>query len=202
MKVLHVGCGSKSCSSLPQPFSGSDWIETRLDIDSRNEPDIVADMCDMSVLESGSFDGLWSAHNVEHLFWHDLPRALKEFHRVLKPNGLCAIQVPDLQRAAEFIARGEIYAVLYSVDGIDVTPFDLLYGHRAYLQSGNMYMMHKCGFTAASLASALLAFDFSNIRILRIGCDLIATCIASASTHDVDTSFNLVDYGLAGVFQS
>lgn len=53
----------------------------------------------MKSVRSGWADMLWSRHNLEHLYYHEVPLALKEFCRVLKPRGTAIISLPNLQNA-------------------------------------------------------------------------------------------------------
>ena len=72
-KLLHVGCGPKTQANTHPAFHDPrQWAETRLDIDPNAKPDIVASMTDMSMVESGQFDAIFSSHNLEHLYPHDL----------------------------------------------------------------------------------------------------------------------------------
>ena len=43
-----------------------------------------------------------------------------------------------------------------------ITPLDIIYGHRVSMQQGNLYMAHRCGFTAKVLAGTLKAAGFSS----------------------------------------
>lgn len=45
------------------------------------------------------FVAVYSSHTLEHLFYEDAVRLLKECCRVLKPGGICRIVVPDLRAA-------------------------------------------------------------------------------------------------------
>jgi len=82
---LHVGCGPIK-KNLVKGFSNDVWSEIRLDIDEKVRPDIIGSILDMHSVESGSVDAVYSSHNIEHVFPHEVPIALKEFHRVLKDN--------------------------------------------------------------------------------------------------------------------
>jgi len=84
---LHVGCGPKRKDQTTRGFNTPDWQEVRLDIDPAAQPDIVGTMLDMSAVASESVETLFSSHNIEHLYPHEVPVALQEFLRVLKPNG-------------------------------------------------------------------------------------------------------------------
>ena len=97
--ILHVGPGHRNNGAkLPAAFQGSDWQEIRLDIDPTNEPDIVGSMLDMAAVADASVDAIYSAHNIEHVYAHEVPLVLKEFLRVLKPDGQSAdarLSAPD-----------------------------------------------------------------------------------------------------------
>ena len=82
---LHVGCGPQNKSRL-KGFSGDDWNEIRFDIDKNVNPDIQGTLTDMSLVHSESVDAIYSSHNIDHLYPHEVPMALKEFYRALKTN--------------------------------------------------------------------------------------------------------------------
>ena len=84
---LHVGCGRLTKEHSTPEFMKDKWTETRLDIDESVNPDIIASLTDMSVVDSNSFDSIYSSHNIEHLFAHEVPIALKEMHRILNSTG-------------------------------------------------------------------------------------------------------------------
>ena len=78
-KFLHVGCGPKYKNSTTPAFASEDWEEVRLDIDEAVNPDIVSSVLDLRVIDSESFDAIFSSHNIEHVFAHEVPIMLKEF---------------------------------------------------------------------------------------------------------------------------
>src|SRR5262249_28423134 len=116
---------------------------------------------------SESVDGVWSSHNLEHLYAHEVPLALREFHRVLKPGGVVLITLPDLQQAAAFVARGNLEGVLYTSPAGPISAIDVLFGHRASVERGNVFMAHKTGFTAQTLAQKLHDAGFVNVQVKR-----------------------------------
>ncbi len=150
---LHVGCGPQTKAGL-KGFNNNDWREIRLDIDPSVTPDIVGSLTDMSAVESESMDALFSSHNIEHLYPHEVPIALREFHRVLKPNGFVVLTCPDLQSVCQAVAQDRLLEPLYQSPAGAISALDILYGHRGYIAQGNHYMAHKCGFTFKALCGA------------------------------------------------
>src|SRR5262249_55027776 len=112
-QVLHVGCGYAEESHLHPSFKPGEWKEIRMDIDPRVKPDLIGDMTNMTAVKDGTMDAIWSSHNVEHLFAHEVPVAMKEFYRVLRAGGFVFITLPDIQTIAEPIARGQLEQTLY-----------------------------------------------------------------------------------------
>jgi predicted SAM-dependent methyltransferase/tetratricopeptide (TPR) repeat protein len=166
--ILHVGPGHrKNGSKLPQVFITPDWREVRLDIDPNNEPDIVGSMLDMVAVENGSVDAIYSAHNIEHVYAHEVPVVLKEFLRVLKPDGFLLATCPDLQTVCALVAEDRLTDAAYTSQAGPITPLDILYGHREALAQGHLYMAHKCGFTEKTLTQSLQTAGFQSIAVMR-----------------------------------
>jgi SAM-dependent methyltransferase len=168
--VLHVGCGVAHPDKLPAAyFPLPEWRELRLDIDPGVAPDIVASLTDMTPVADGSVDAVWSSHNLEHLHTHEVPQALAEFRRVLRPTGFALITLPDLQAVAELVAQDRLAEAAYVSPMGPITPLDILYGHGASLAQGNAFMGHRTGFTAKTLGAALLAAGFPRVQVARDG---------------------------------
>jgi len=160
-KLLHVGCGTENKKSL-KGFNNSSWSETRLDIDKNVQPDIVGTLTDMSLVESKSVDALFSSHNIEHIFPHEVPIALREFNRVLSDDGFVVITCPDLVSVCEAVVSDKLMEPLYSSDAGPISPIDILYGYREYIEQGKIYMAHKTGFTYTSLLKAFQEVGFKS----------------------------------------
>jgi predicted SAM-dependent methyltransferase len=163
--VLHAGCGS---AILPEVrFPAAEWREIRLDIDAGHRPDVVGSLTDMGGIESNSVDAVYSSHNLEHLHAHEVPVAMREFLRVLRPGGVAVIVVPDLQVAGEILAADRGEETLWYSEGEPLTAMDMIYGHGKPIAAGNLYQMHKTGFTASSLGRALGRAGFSAGQVAR-----------------------------------
>ena len=180
---LHVGCGPKQKDRTTRGFNTSNWKELRFDIDEAVQPDLVGTMTDMSSVASGSVDAVFSSHNIEHLYPHDVPVALAEFLRVLKPDGFAVITCPDLQSVCALIAEDKLTEPAYTSPAGPIAPLDILYGHRPALARGNLYMAHRCGFTQKVITGTLQAAGFAAVAAKRRGhpyYDLWALATASA----------------------
>lgn len=162
--VLHVGCGPADIRSLPEFFQRR-WQEIRLDIDPSVAPDIIASMLDMSPVASASVDAVYSSHNIEHLYPHEVGVALKEFRRVLKPDGVLVLTCPDLQSVCTLVANDQLEEAAYVAPAGPIAPIDILYGHRPAMERGNLFMAHKTGFTARSLGRVLRDSGFNSIEV-------------------------------------
>jgi hypothetical protein len=116
---------------------------------------------------SESADAIFSSHNIEHLYAYQVPAALAEFRRVLKPAGFVVITCPDLQMVAAIVAEGRLNEPLYQSTKGPISAADILFGHGPSLAAGNHYMAHNYGFTLKSLAEALTGAGFGAVRGMR-----------------------------------
>ena len=164
---LHVGCGPKRKDRTTAGFA--DWSELRFDIDESVQPDLVGTMTDMSSVSSGSVDGVFSSHNIEHLYPHEVPVALSEFLRVLKPDGFAVITCPDLQAVCALVAEDKLTEPAYTSPAGPIAPLDILYGHRPPMARGNLYMAHRCGYTDKVLSGTLQSSGFKRVASMKRG---------------------------------
>lgn len=160
-KFLHVGCGPATKAQTIPCLAADDWQEVRYDIDPSANPHILGTMLDMTAVKSGSFDAVYSSHNIEHVYPHQVIPVLREFHRVLKPNGFVVITCPDLKAVCKLVAEGNLTGAAYYYPGGAISPHEVLYGLGPELARDNLYMAHHCGFTLATLFQSLEAAGFS-----------------------------------------
>jgi predicted SAM-dependent methyltransferase len=163
---LHVGCGNKRKDRTTKALSSADWSELRFDIDESVKPDLVGTMTDMSSVSSESVDAVFSSHNIEHLYPHEVPLALAEFVRVLKSDGIAVITCPDLKSVCALIAEDKLTEAAYTSPAGPISPIDILYGLRSSMAQGNLYMAHRCGFTQKVLTGTLQAAGFKSVAIM------------------------------------
>ena len=171
-RVLNAGSGPYSARRLHPVFAPNAWREIRIDIDPQAKPDMVASITDMRFVAPQSFDAIWSSHTLEHLYAHEIPSALAEFRRVLKPDGFALVTSPDLEAVASLILDHGLDYVTYTSPAGPITPLDVLFGHSASIARGHHYMAHKTGFTCASLGQRFIDTGFSTVLVKQERLDL------------------------------
>jgi SAM-dependent methyltransferase len=183
--VLNVGCGYPARQRLHWHFHGPEWREVRLDLDPNVRPDIISSMTDMKPVTDGTVYVVWSSHNLEHLPRHEVPLALREFIRVLKPHGLLLLTLPDLRQVAQLVVEDKLEDQAYCSLSGPITPLDMIFGHGASLARGNHFMAHRTGFTARTLHKVLVEAGFVEVS-LRVGrsFDLWATAYKPRTLKD------------------
>jgi SAM-dependent methyltransferase len=103
------------------------------------------------------------------LYPPEVPLALSEFYRVLKPNGFLVITCPDLQSVCKLVAEDKLLEAAYSSKAGPISPLDILYGFRPSMSKGNLYMAHRCGFTRSVLDGNLTECGFRSVGSLARG---------------------------------
>jgi predicted SAM-dependent methyltransferase len=157
--LLNVGCGWSNISQL-KGFNIDNWKEIRLDINNTVKPDVVGTLTDMSLIETASVDAVYSSYNLDHIYAHEVPIALKEFYRVLNEDGIAVVKCPDIQTVCELIAQDKLLELLYESEMGPIYPIDVIYGNRWQIQNGNEYMAKKVGFTYSALNASFAEAGF------------------------------------------
>ena len=163
--LVNLGSGPKTQSRLPAMFA--DWREFRVDVDPGAVPDLVADITDLSAIKSGTVDAVWSAHCIEHLYLHQVGKALTEVHRILADDGFLCLIVPDLQAIASYLVNDRLLDIIYQSPAGPVTAHDVIFGFGGALARGHMNMAHHCGFTAGVMLEKLKEVQFAEIVLRR-----------------------------------
>jgi SAM-dependent methyltransferase len=163
--LVNLGSGPKNLSRLPAMFAA--WREFRVDVDPTALPDLVADVTDLSAINTGSADAVWSAHCIEHLYLHQVTKALEEARRILADDGFLCVIVPDLQAIAGYLETDRLLDPVYQSAAGPVTAHDMLFGYGPDLASGHPTMAHNCGFTAGVLLQKLREARFAEMILRR-----------------------------------
>jgi SAM-dependent methyltransferase len=175
--VLHVGCGPAAAGRLHAWFTSEAWSELRVDVDPAVRPDMVASITDLSVIGDAEVDAIWASHVLEHLADHDVPVALREMTRVLRPDGFALVTSPDIVTAARAIVAGRLEDTMYVSPAGPVAALDVLYGFRPALRCGRGYMAHRTAFTEGRLGRLMVEAGFAEVRVATHGSDLWALAL-------------------------
>lgn len=108
---LNVGCGltapldwvnlDRSPALRVSRLPLVSWLILRTGLVSRGHdqrwPDnvIVMDVTKGLPYASGSVDAVYSSHMLEHIYLDQAERLVGEFYRVLRPDGICRLALPD-----------------------------------------------------------------------------------------------------------
>jgi predicted SAM-dependent methyltransferase len=171
--VLNVGFGG---SSIPDQMYTEDLTEYReisLDIDKMHNPDILADIYNISHIPDKFVDVAYSSHMIEHIHYFKVPSVIKELLRVVKDDGFVRLITPNMKTVAIRLASGKILDTVYDSPGGPVSAMDMLYGSRYHThRHSSDYMVHKCGFTKEVFEDLAEKHNFK-MTIKEVGYDLI-----------------------------
>jgi SAM-dependent methyltransferase len=163
--LLNLGCGPRDIARVPAHFDS--WRQLRVDIEAEVEPDLIADATDLSAIADGTIDAVWSAHCIEHLYQHEVTKALSEIYRVLRDDGIACIVVPDLQTIASYMVADRLHEVVYQSPAGPITAHDILFGYGPAIARGHTHMAHRCGFTPTTMLHHLNEARFGQFVLRR-----------------------------------
>ncbi|MBW4633620.1 MAG: methyltransferase domain-containing protein [Iphinoe sp. HA4291-MV1] len=94
MQKLNLGCGDKYLA---------DWIN--IDFNSKHSDVIPHNLLQPLPFPDNSLDVVYSSHVLEHFSREEGERLIRECFRILKPNGILRIVVPDLEQTCREYLR-------------------------------------------------------------------------------------------------
>jgi SAM-dependent methyltransferase len=182
--LVNAGCGPAEGGRLPAYFDG--WRQVRVDSDPAVSPDVLADLTDLSPLPDGSADAIWASHCVEHLYEHQVRRALAEFRRVLRVDGFACVIVPDLQALGNYLSEDRLHEPVYQSAAGPVSAHDMIFGFGAAIAGGRTSMAHRSGFTPCTLQRCFRELPFAEVLLRRRSAqmELVALARACAAPDD------------------
>jgi len=171
--VLNVGFGGMAISELlyTEVFDG--MREISLDIDNKFNPDILADITDISHIPNNYVNCAYTSHMIEHIDYFRVPSVISELLRVCKPNGYVRILTPNLQSIGEKVASGDLLDIVYESAGGPISPIDIIYGHRHSVHKNRVdFMRHRIGFSRKVFEYIAKEHGF-DMDIKEVGFDLL-----------------------------
>ena len=134
---LHLGCGKRYIPGY-----------THIDVVEYNHIDIVNSIDRLPMIENNSCDVIYTCHVLEHFHRKIVGEVLKEWMRILKPDGILRISVPDMQSLLKIYQKtGNLELILGPI-----------FGRCDYL-----YNFHYTGFDFKSLKKLLQFVGAKNI---------------------------------------
>lgn len=141
---LHVGCGR-------HVLDGWVNVDVQRSPKAKRDPEILADIRSIP-LADGIADELMAIHVIEHVYiWEAVEEVLPEWFRLLRPGGRLVLELPDVMKAARNLIEGK-------GDQMSMWPIYGDWNHR------DPYMMHRHGYTFATLRPILQRVGFVDVR--------------------------------------
>jgi len=136
---LHLGCGKRYIKGF-----------VHIDLREMDHIDYCAPVEKLDFLESGSVDLIYASHVLEHFGRHEYMDVLREWYRVLKPEGVLRVAVPNFDAVVQF----------YTEKSDDM---NLILGQLVGGQKNGEFDFHNMVFSEKSLTESLLNTGFSKV---------------------------------------
>jgi len=144
---VNIGCGSR----ILEGWVNVDLIQRDSIHGDERIPDVISDIRDMPFPEEYA-DEAMAVHVLEHFYIWEAKDLMMEWIRILKPGGKLVIEVPDLDKVANYIAIG--------IEDPSLTIFPL-YGDPTYKDE---LMCHKWGYNYSSLSRLMEVVGLKDIE--------------------------------------
>jgi SAM-dependent methyltransferase len=162
--VADFGCGYQAATM--RPYLGVTASATLVDLslapDLRAVPGVIAiegELPDsLAPLPSGSLDVIMCLSVLEHLW--EPQRALEEFRRLLRPGGVCAVNVPSWlgKRALE-----------YSAFKLGRSPVEEMDDHKTYYDPRDLWpLLVRAGFRPRNIRCFKHKFRLNTFALCRV----------------------------------
>ncbi len=139
---LNLGCGDKILAD----YINVDVAQER----SGKQPDVICDVRNLNKFSNDYADEILAVHVIEHFWRWEVVSILKEWVRVLKPNGKLILECPNLKSACEQFLQDPD---LYSGPGQEgQRTMWVFYGDPSWTDP---LMVHRWGYTPISLAKVM-----------------------------------------------
>ncbi|EHC14930.1 methyltransferase type 11 [Fischerella thermalis CCMEE 5282] len=171
MLKLNLGCGSHTPDGwLNVDYALGSWlaklpvfstINKYLKIINLDWPDniFIYDLRKSFPWADNSVDVVYSSHTLEHFSRTEGQKFLTECYRVLKPNGIIRIVVPDLSVIVKSYLQGEIPAHKF-LDALEVSYEDSADGFLKRKLAPFIRFPHKCMYDTNALLQVMSEIGF------------------------------------------
>lgn len=136
---------------------GINHLQGFVNVDINDPADVIMDIRKLDI-ENNSVEEIVCSHVLEHFADYEVIGVLQEIFRVLKPQGILYLEIPDLEYCVrEWLKADENHPEKWN-----------FYLMRIFGNQINEYEFHKTGFTEKRISRILSAIGFKNIEINRI----------------------------------
>lgn len=166
---LNLGCGDKILFEEDKVWVNVDIVQPKINVgqtDPRLEQELdpgrpyflQSDVTKLSNVTDNYADHIFTSHVVEHIPLYDLEDTFAEWMRVLKPGGTVAFEMPDIVKCCVNLLQ-----MITSQDSKMINRMGLfgMYGEQF---PDKPYMIHRWGWTFATLAPVLQRCGFVDIK--------------------------------------
>ncbi len=136
---LHLGCGTRKIPGY-----------VNIDADKSVNPDIVSDITSLPMFKDESVSVIYACHVLEHFKRADIRNVLGRWLKLLKPNGILRLSVPDMAAVCEHYVYHRDFKFLQN----------LVYGDQK-----SPYQFHYHGWDFKSLEEELKGAGFTNTHL-------------------------------------
>lgn len=145
MKRVNIGCGRMVLDG---------WINCDVQVSPKapRPPEVLCDARTVPLPDSDC-DVVMALHLIEHFYRWEVEDVLAEWRRLLKPKGQLILELPNLEQACRNLLKG-------LNDQMSMWPIYGDWNHR------DEFMMHKHGYSPATITALLKTCGFTKIRIL------------------------------------
>ncbi len=151
MIKLNLGCGDK----ILDGFINVDVANER----AGKQPDVICDVRNLDKFSDNYADEILAVHVIEHFWRWEVIEILKEWVRVLKPNGKLILECPNLKSACEEFLKNPD---LHSGPGPEgQRTMWVFYGDPRWTDP---LMVHRWGYTPQSLANIMHSAGLRDLK--------------------------------------
>ncbi len=150
-KKLNLGCGDK----ILDGYINVDLVNER----AGKRPDVICDIRKLEIFEDNYADEVMIIHVIEHFWRWEIKDILKEWIRVLKPEGKLVVECPNLLSACQELIKDPVKYAKPDMNG--QKTMWVFYGDPGWRDP---LMMHKWGYTPHSLAQLLHECGLKDIK--------------------------------------
>ena len=133
---LHIGCGKRYLVGFKH-----------LDLADYPHIDYRQHISDLSNFNNGSVDEIYTSHTLEYFDFSEIQQILREFYRILKPNGSVYLSVPDFKKLTQIYNQtNDLNTIIGPLFGKWSLNENLIYHKAVYDELIMIKFMEEIGF--------------------------------------------------------